>query len=227
MPFEAFPYLFAVFLAFVVLVGVVGYVQAKRRREALQAHAATRGWTWIPSDDALVDRFAGRPFGVGSSRRTSNVLTGTHDGRPMLAFDYRYTTSSGTGKDRSTTTHVHSVVALNLGASLPALAVEPEGMFGRLIGRLTERDIELESEDFNRAFTVTCPSRKFASDVLHPQLMELLLRHPDFAWRFERDSMLVVATGEQSVEEIDARLALMDQIIDAVPEFVWSEVKGS
>ena len=61
-------------------------------------------------------------------------------------------------------------------------------MIGRLIGRLTNRDIELESEDFNRAFTVSCPDRKFASDVLHPRMMEFLLQHRALAFRFDQDS---------------------------------------
>src|SRR5205085_3018749 len=48
---------------------------------------------------------------------------------------------------------------------LPALSVTPEGMFSRFFGRLTNSDIELESEDFNRAFRVTCPNRRFASEI--------------------------------------------------------------
>jgi hypothetical protein len=91
---------------------------------------------------------------------------------------------------------------------------------------VTNTDIELELEDFNRAFTVSCPDRKFASDVLHPQMMEFLLQHRDVGWRFERDSMLMVSGTRRSVAEIDATLALMDQISDLIPEFVWRQVRG-
>ena len=61
---------------------------------------------------------------------------------------------------------------------MPPLSVDPENFLDRFVGRLSGNDIDMESEEFNRAFTVSCPDRKFASDVLHPQLMEFLLAAP-------------------------------------------------
>ena len=161
---------FVCFFAFVVVLIVVGVIQNKRRQEGLAAFAAARGWVYKKSDPSLVTRFNGNPFGTGDSRRATNCLYGAHAERQMVAFDYQYTTSSGSGDNRTTTTHRYSVVAMNLGVAVPPLAVSPEGAVGRFFGRLTNRDIELESEDFNRAFTVTAHDRRFASDVLHPQI---------------------------------------------------------
>jgi hypothetical protein len=218
--------LFVAFFVVALVLVVVGAIQAKKRREAMAAYATSRGWRYAASDGSLVDRFQGTPFGQGQSRAASNVIYGEHDGRPMVAFDYRYTTTSGTGKDRKTTTHIWSVLALSMGVAMPDLSVEPEGVFGRIIGRLTNTDIEMESEDFNRAFTVRSPNRKFAFDVLHPQMIEMLMQWPELGWRFERDSMLVVRNGSHSIAEVDAKLLVMDAIIDKVPEFVWKEVRG-
>ena len=92
-----------------------------------------------------------------------------------------------------------------MGVSLPSLRVDPENFLERVVGRVTNTDIELESEDFNRAFTVSCPDRKFASDVLHPQMMEFLLQHRDVGWRFERDSMLMVSDTQQRRSHADRR----------------------
>ena len=205
---------------------VVGVIQAKKRREAMAAYAAKRGWRFAHTDASLVDRFQGTPFGQGSSRAASNVVYGQHDGRAMVAFDYRFTTTSGTGDNRKTTTHHWSVLAMSMGVMMPGLSVEPEGVFGRIIGRLTDTDIEMESEDFNRAFTVRCPNRKFAFDVLHPQMIEMLMQWPELGWRFERDSMLVVRNGKHSIEEVDAKIQVMDAILDRIPEFVWKAVRG-
>ena len=47
--------------------------------------------------------------------------------------------------------------------------MDPEGCWTGSSGGLAGNDIELESDDFNRAFSVSCPDRKFASDVLHPR----------------------------------------------------------
>lgn len=221
-----FAVFFVVCLGLVVTVGVIAVLQAKKRREEMARYAASRGWRYEGDQPLLVDRFQGSPFGVGSSRRATNAVYGQHDGRDFVSFDYRYTTTSGTGKNRRTTTHTFSILALSMGALLPPLRVDPENFLGRFVGRITNSDIELELEDFNRAFTVNCPDRKFASDVLHPQMMELLLQHPDVGWRFDRDSMLMVSGSLRSVQSIDATLHLMDRITDLIPDFVWRQVRG-
>ena len=169
--------IFAAFLAVAVAAVVFSYLAAKKRREAMAAYAAGRGWRFEADQPLLVDRFTGPPFGLGFGRRAYNVLYGTHDGRDLVSFDYDYKTQTSNGKQ--TTTHVHrfSVLGLSMGIHMPPLSVDPENFLDRFVGRLTGNDIDLESEEFNRSFTVACPDRKFASDVLHPQMMEFLLEH--------------------------------------------------
>jgi hypothetical protein len=221
---------FVILVVLVVFAGiglvVYSIVQAAKRREAMAAYAVSRGWRYEAAQPLLVDRFDGPPFGIGHGRSATNAVYGQHDGRDFVSLDYEYKTTSGSGKDRRTTTHSLSIVALSMGVSLPSLRVDPENFLERIVGRLTNSDIELELEDFNRAFTVSCPDRKFASDVLNPQMMEFLLQHRDVGWRFERDSMLMVSDTQRSVVEIDATLALMDQIGDRIPDFVWRQVRG-
>lgn len=214
------------FVFLIIAIAVYGFVQAAKRRDAMMAYAASRGWRYEQAQPLLVDRFDGPPFGIGSDRRASNAVYGQHDGRDFVSFDYQYETTSGSGEDRRTTTHHFSVLGLSMGVSLPSLRVDPENFLERFVGRVTNSDIDLELEDFNRAFTVTCPDRKFASDVLHPQMMEFLLQHREVGWRFERDSMLMVSGSQRTPEEIDATLALMDQIGDKIPDFVWRQVRG-
>lgn len=223
---SAFVVLVVLFVFLVIGIGIVGYLQAKKRREELAAYALSRGWRFESVQPLLVDRFQGPPFGMGHSRSAGNAVYGQHDGRDFVSFDYQYKTTSGSGKDRRTTTHTFSVLAMSLGVALPTLTVDPENFLERFVGRLTNSDIDLELEDFNRAFTVSCQDRKFASDVLHPQMMEFLLQHRDVGWRFERDSMLMVSSGQRSIAQIDGTLSLMDQITDLIPEFVWKQVRG-
>jgi len=223
--------LFAAFLAIMVLVAVLGMLAAKRRREGFAALAAARGWAYTERDDRWAAAFGGSPFGKGHNRRATNVLTGQYDGRGFVAFDYVYytteTSTDGQGHTSSReVSHTFGIVALDVGATFPPLEVNPEGMFGRMIGRITGRDIDLESEDFNRAFTVTCPNRKFASDVLHPRMMEFLLAHPDSAFRFDRSWVLSVEAGQADLQRIVPRLSVIDAVLDNVPEFVWREVRG-
>ena len=115
---------------------------------------------------------------------------------------------------------------MNMGVAMVPLRVDPEGFLDRFVGRLGGGDIDLESEEFNKAFSVSCPDRKFASDVLHPRMMQYLLQYPQLGWRFEQDSMLVVAEGARDPAQLDATIAVMDGITDLVPEFVWLRLKG-
>lgn len=222
---------FVLGLALVVAVAVIGFLAAKRRREEFAALAARQGWQYVARDDRWADSFEGAPFGRGHGRHATNVLSGSFDGRPFVAFDFVYhTTETSTDAQGHTTSreesHRFSVAALDAGAAFPPLEVSPEGFMGRMVGRLTGRDIELESEDFNRAFTVTCPDRKFASDVLHPRMMDYLLGHPDVAFRFQGRWLLAVHAGSQPVLEVSQRLGELDAVLDQVPEFVWREVRG-
>ncbi|MCW2785642.1 MAG: hypothetical protein JWP74_2159 [Marmoricola sp.] len=208
------------------LVGYLGYQQAKKRREAFAAAAASRGWTYTRSDPGYIDMFDGAPFGTGHSRSAENVLSGTHDGRAFVAFDYeyatteRYTDSEGNSRTR-TERHTFSVVALALGHVVPALSVSPEGFFSRVVGRILDNDIDLESEQFNRAFKVSSPDRKFATDVLHPLMMEYLLTMPDLAWSFRQSYLVTIGDAPHSLAGLDATLAAIDGIVDRVPPFAW------
>ncbi|MGI8522504.1 MAG: hypothetical protein ACR2K3_04220 [Nocardioides sp.] len=219
---------FWTFIAFVVVIialAIVGLVRQKKRREGLAAWAAAKGWTYARHDDGqLRARFDGAPFGTGSSRQASNVLRGTYDGRSMTAFDYQYETTSTDADGHShSTTHSFSVLVTEVGVPFPGLSVTPEGMITRFFGRITNSDIELESEDLNRAFTVRCSERKFASDVRTPQMMEMLLRWPELAWRFDHGCLLLIGDGEHDIAEVEAKLSLMDMILDRIPSFVWQQ----
>jgi hypothetical protein len=57
-------------------------------------------------------------------------------------------------------------------------------------------------------------------------MMEYLLQHRQLGWRFEQDSMLVIAQGKRDPAQIEATIEVMDAITDLVPEFVWLRLKG-
>lgn len=214
---------FALGLVVVLVIGYLSYLQAKKRREALAALTASRGWTFTARDDSWGHRYQGSPFGLGYARRALNVIEGDYDRRAFVAFDYEYSTSEGTGEQRHTETHRYSIVAIHTPTDLPELAVTPEGWFGRLVGRISGADIQLESEAFNRAFTVTCPDRRFATDVLHPRMMDLLLGMPDLGWSLRGGSLVVATPGQHDLPRLDALLTSIDRIIDHFPGLIWRE----
>jgi hypothetical protein len=201
------------------------WLREKRRRLALLAFCASKGWQFRLDDPSLAGRWQRAPFGIGESRRSRDVMTGTDRGRPFVAFDYSYVTESSDGNGhRSRTTHRFAVVAVALPGWLPDVQVVPENLLHRMAHVVgLGSDIELESEDFNRRFRVTAHDPKFASDVLAPRTMQALLQGPAVAWRIEGSDVLAWTPGETSSVDVLSRLDLLHRVVDGIPSFVWHD----
>ena len=219
--------LFAIAALVLGLVAYAGYVQAKRRRELLQQFAASQRWTWTPRDDTWTERFSGTPFGEGDDRKACNVLQGSFRGRPMVAFDYSYETHSTDSRGhRSTTTHSFAFCALALPLPMPRVELVPDNLLGRVGTALGMQDIELESEDFNRRYRVRCEDPKLAYDVLPPRTMAALLSRASLHLRFAGADAQCWESGRHSPVELLQRLDALSTVIDGIPGFVWTDLKG-
>jgi hypothetical protein len=185
----------------------------------------SKGWSFVAEDPTLVDRWTGTPFGQGERRRARQVVSGTDRGRPMVAFDYSYVTSSTDSKgQRSETTHRFAVVALALPTWLPRLQLTPENLLTRAATAIgLDPDIDLESEDFNRRYRVTARQPKFASDVLAPRTMQALLAKPATAMRVDGNVLLGWETGRLEPVGLLSRLGTLHSLVDGIPGFVWKD----
>ncbi len=217
-------------LVLLAVAGAVGWGVwrlEQQRRAHYRAFAAERGWTYTPRDDTWVDRFDGRPFGCGGSRRATHVLRGSVAGRDAVAFHYRYLTRSHNGQQQTTQTHRFTVVALALPAAVPWLELTGENVLTRLGSALGLADVELESEDFNRRYRVTADDRRFAYDVLQPRTMEQLLASPTVNLRLCGADALLWDSGFADPEELPGLLAVLAQVVDGIPSYVWSDRGGA
>lgn len=204
----------------------VKHVRDSRRRAAVSAFAQSQGWAFVPTDPKLADRWRGTPFGEGYEREANCVLTGERNGRRFIAFDYTYVTR-GSGKTGRLVRRRHhfGVVAVTLPGALPWLTVEPQNRF---IAALGGADLDLESERFNHNFRVRADDERFGYAVLHPQLMEVLLRRSDveLAWRIHDYTLLGWSRGRRDPGELIPRLDLLAAIVEQVPPYVWRDYAG-
>ena len=215
------------FVAVAAVVGVIAYVQWKReqkRRSLLIEWAAANKWSFAPADDTWCARWQGAPFGEGDHRRARSVLTGEWKATPFASFDYSFQTHSSNGKGGQTTqTHHYAVSTVRLPTYLPRLQVTPENLLTRIGNAVGFDDIELESEDFNRAFRVSANDPKFASDVLNARTMQLLLSRPHLSWRIEGTDILCWQDGEQHPAGVTAAVETMLDVLKGIPSFVWHD----
>jgi hypothetical protein len=212
----------------VVVLGVGSFLVSRylhRKRVAeLTSWAQANGWTYAEHADELVGRFVGVPFGQGFGRTARHLLTSKMGGRPVVAFEYSYKEHRGSGKDRRTVTFTYAVVSTTAPAARPTLQVTHEHFGTRLLGAVGLDDLQLESEEFNRAFRVSADDAKFAYDVLHPRTMEWMLADPrarEVNFRFERSDVLSWEDGRLNPQRAAWAASYLLDLLDRVPQFVW------
>jgi len=217
-------------IAAVLAFGYLSYLAQKKRREDMAALAQEIGWRFDPNRDTWHDdEYAHfEIFRRGHSRAAYNTLTGTLtiDGRPYPAkmgdFTYKITTSNG--KTTSTRTYHFSYLIVHLPfASVPDLLIRREGMFDKIAGLLGFDDIDFESAEFSKKFFVKCADKRFAYDVIHPRMMEFLLKTCPTSIDIER-CRCCLSEGRSRWEphEFKAMLAWVDRFFDQWPDHLMA-----
>jgi hypothetical protein len=148
-------------------------------------------------DFSLDDPFhtLGEPFSLlqkGDGRRVENVMWGFWHQLEVRAFDYwYYEESSDSEGHRSKSYYRFDCVLTSVDALCPQLQISEENVFTRLADALTFRDIEFESEEFNRRFTVKGQDERFATALCDARMMDWLLRHGEgYAFEVVGDRLL-------------------------------------
>jgi hypothetical protein len=214
-----FDVLFVLFAIGLVAFAALGWWASVKRRERLRTWAAANGWSYLPSAPSLVDLSSGQPFGVGHSKKAVEVLSGTYDRLSVLSFTYRWTTGSG----KSSSAHSAHIVGVMLPAYLPTVELTPDGFGAKLAKLVGAQDIQFESDEFNRAFRVASSDPQVAHAIVHPRLMERMLRDDarGAAWRIEGTWLLSWATGTTDLDRLASRLALLRTVTRSIPQHVW------
>lgn len=175
-----------VVIVVLILIAVCAYyshLQQQKRIAELRAVAAENGWSFDPSKRHYHDSEYSQ-FGIftrGHSRYAYNTMYGflevEDEAWPVVMGDYHYKITSGSGKNRSTRTYRMSYAIIEVPyAGVPTLTIRREHFFDKVAGFFGFDDIDFESAEFSDKFSVKSSDKKFAYDVIHPQMMEFLLQ---------------------------------------------------
>jgi hypothetical protein len=120
-------------------------------------------------------------------------MWGTWRGCDVRAFDYRYyDESTDSNGHTSKTYHRFDCALTTVDALCPRLTIEPENVLTRLADVLTFRDIDFESEEFNRRFNVKTSDRRFAAAFCDARMMDWLMEHGGgYSFEVVGDRMLI------------------------------------
>ncbi|MGZ5298364.1 MAG: hypothetical protein ACXWDU_01675 [Actinomycetota bacterium] len=219
----AFPLIFVGFVALAIGAFYVSYLAKKKRREGFALVATQLGMEYWPEDPfgLLSEPFA--LFQKGDGRGIENVIAGPYQSIDTKAFDYCYYEESTDSKGNTTKTYyLFDCVVVPIDAACSPLTIENENVFTRLADALSFRDIEYESEDFNRTFNVKSPDKKFANDFVDARMMHWLLHNgKDTAFEIMGDRLLSYR-HKLAPMEIVTLLGIAKAFLDRVPRVVYS-----
>ena len=208
------------FIAVVVILGVLSYIRAWKRREAMSAVAAKLGLRFAPAKDrdmARRYRFLDK-LRKGSNRYAFNILSGSYQGYDLILFDYHYQTGSG----KNTHHHYFSFFILHLTVSFPELVIGPEDVFSKIAQAIGYDDIDFESHEFSRKFCVRSRDKKFAYDVCNARMIEYLLSNVDLSIEIEGNSLAISLRSRLAPADIESNLNRLLTIRSLMPEYLFS-----
>ncbi len=217
-------FLFVLFA--IVAIGVVAFsvVSTAKRRESAAAVAGRLGMTYHQRDDLGITRLPHPIFRMGDSRKATNLVTGTLRDRQVTLFDYEYVVhqTDAEGK-RSSTTHRFSAVMVELGIACPPTTIRRERITTKLANALGfGRDVQFESDEFNRAFEVRTQSQQFAFTLIDPAMMQWLMANGfDLDMQFHSGVLAVIASRRPWTEMEGLATRVLD-FTDQFPRLVWS-----
>jgi hypothetical protein len=206
---------FACFIAVAIALMVLAHKAAQERMRAMQAFAAELGLSFDSGSYGGWDRQWPRfeCFAQGHSRRAFNLMTGPFPGgtrgETCVLGDYEFKETHGSGKNRRTVTYRFGfLIVITRWHGIPDVQLRAEHMFDKVAGFLGFDDIDFESAEFSRKYHVKSSDKRFAYDLIDPQMMDFLLG-PNTPMIDLGDNAFVLSFGRSTRLGIDEYRALL------------------
>lgn len=164
-------------LAVTVAIGaIVGIAVARRRRRELLDRLGAAGWRIDAKPDGAQRESAFGPFealGLGrGARGVRATMDGEVEGAEVRVIEHRYV--EGGGNNSRTVRHV--AAAIPCPDSWPMLRLSHEHLGTKLLSMLGGKDLQVESEAFNKRWRIAADDEDFAVLVLSPDVQDWLMR---------------------------------------------------
>ena len=215
--------LFALFVGAVILLGVGSWYLKQKRKEALSAFAAKYGFVHTPHAPPGLLAYSFPLLHKGDGRGAENGLIGTWKDMTFKAADFWYYEESTDSKgNRSKSYSRFSVAVVDIEAWLPDLAVHREDVMTLIADKVGLKDIEFESEEFNRQFQVKAKDRKFAFELIDPRMMQWLLTcDRNFGFELHGRAILIYSHRLRPHEMLPL-IGSLKEFRDRIPKLVWT-----
>lgn len=242
--------LFGLFVAAIIVIAIFSSIHARKQAEVRQAamyglsqrlglnfqpmifKVSTGFWDSVGNSNPAVEQFLVpfqhmSPFGQGHSHSVKNLITGAYKDFGVTIFDYQYKVTTNNGKSSSTTTYNVQVVSVALPMFLPQFTMQPENFLLAIGEKFGYREIEFESEEFNKRWFVRGQEERTIYDLLHPRAMERMLIASHTRWEFGGNMITVLDTSLQEPPAIERTFHDIADFIALVPKYYRQDRKLS
>lgn len=198
---------------------------ASRHANAMAKFARVNGWQFEVGTREYRRVLKSFPFGHGMQPRDVHCIRGTFNGRRCSTFTHEYETGANNDENKRKYTERWQITAVELDFPLQTIDILPDDMLAKSAKFFGGQDIDFESADFNAKWRVVGRNLKYAHDIVHPRMMERLLR-PDadgLAIRIEGPYVLCWQWNRQGPAGLARRLGVLTSIAKLIPDFVLRE----
>jgi len=210
-------------MVFAAATFIIGLYQSGKRRKELTLWAFGKGLNIsISKDDSFDSKYLNFDcLQKGHSRYASNIMSGAIENRLFTGGDFHYTT--GSGKNR--TDHYFSFIIVKSPIWLKPLFIRPENFLDKIAELAGFNDIDFESSEFSKKFYVKSTDKKWAYDIIHPRMMEYLLKSPVFSIQFDTLSVIIYRDRIFSTADFEDSVKFVNGFFELIPEYVLQSQK--
>jgi hypothetical protein len=195
-----------------------------QREAAFARVAASLGLRFSERDESSVRQLDFPLFHEGLGTESGNLVSGTLQGSPVAAFDFAYWTEWRDAKGITHRQYHRFLCAVtDIAAACPPLTIEHRGIIARMAGALGLDGIQFESDDFDKAYRVSCDDRRFASALVDPAMMAWLLDAPSPVTFQITGTHLLAAATDRRPEAVPGLFHALLDFRAHIPAFVSSE----
>jgi hypothetical protein len=160
----------------------------------------------------------------GENRYACNVLSGPYRQSEILAFDYHYEISEKGADNELSRTHYYSTAVMVLmPAYFPELLIAPQGLLSKTTELFGGGDINFESAEFSRAFSVRSRDKRFAYDVCNGQVIDYLLANRDLDLQIQNCVLALVSDTQWLAKQVEDNLERLGEIRARLPEYLFQK----
>jgi hypothetical protein len=198
---------------------------AGRQTNAMAKFANVNKWQFEFETGEYRRVFQSFPFNQGFDPRDVNCISGPFNGRQCSTFTHEYEIGTRNDKNTSNRRERWQITAVKLDYPLQTIDILPDDTLAKSAKLFGGQDIDFESADFNAKWRVVGRNLKYAHDIVHPRMMERLLR-PDaegLAIRIEGPYVLCWQWNRRGPADLARRLGVLTSIAKLIPAFVLRE----